>query len=1025
MLCPLTRRFLVDRSTARASSAHLFTWLALGLLSFLQAPGRTAADTKFDVLVNPAGFLAAAGHAYTDAFTLGQIQNQAYGYLFPHGLFFLLTDPLPDWVAQRMWWTVVMGVGFSGAYLVARKVGFGLWPAWAAGVLFALSPRMLTTLTAISSEAWPVALVPWTVLPLIGATRLTWHDVAAAIVPIAFMGAVNATATMMACLPAFVLLLWRGAWKHLAGWLAGTALVSAWWIGPLLVLGKYSAPFTDFIESSYVTTRWLNLAEILRGTTSWAPFVDTERTAGSLLVAEPVFVLASAAITAVAIAGLATWRSPWRGYFVVLLCLGVALMGAAHGPFSLAWLSFLDGPGAPFRNLHKLDPLVRLPLVMGVAAVLARVKLPAAVAVGLAAVIAVAPAWSFRLAPTGTWKEISPDWLAAAEYLNNNMAGTRTLVVPEASFARQTWGWTRDEPIQALTHVPFAVRDAVPLVDPEAIRGLDGQATALSPEALRAIGVGAVVVRNDLDPEQYPDRGTESTKAFGTPTVTFGDIDIHVLDPNRGMMIAPASTLTTVNGGGEVLPLLDKEFGYQPRTLTNKDQADIITDTPALVKRNYGTLLGPVSAHLPPDPASPLEGGSVRNKQVDYPSAGQRVGVRETGGTVRASSSAADAGSFGGAIPSQSLTAAVDDLEDTFWRPAPGDTAPWIEVTTPEPGPISITVTATKATKLTVTSSDGEEVHALKAKKPITITGSGPLTLFPHDAVGLSLDAPVHRIVEVPGTGDTYLFQRLMPETDVLQRVFHTAADSQWELSAHSLIDGTPHHPGSLILPAGRHELVSDAETVTLTRTPVPTEKWTPFTDTVNASDEEQIILTTRAFNEGLRGTIGNTQLEPVKVDSGMQGFIVPAGVAGEFTLSFAGSGFYRASLLGGGALRALTLILCAFASWRRPETAPAYTPTELPYLTTAATLAAVGICAGALGVVVWAGVMAMRRFTLIPTWLLGGGAAMVMGLWLARAPWPAGNYAGDSLAIALAGCAVLASLAGSGGKRAFPPARN
>ena len=40
--------------------------------------------------------------------------------------------------------------------------------------------------------------------------------------------------------------------------------MSAWWIGPLLVLGRYSPPFTDFIESSYVTTRWLNLAEVLR-----------------------------------------------------------------------------------------------------------------------------------------------------------------------------------------------------------------------------------------------------------------------------------------------------------------------------------------------------------------------------------------------------------------------------------------------------------------------------------------------------------------------------------------------------------------------------------------------------------------------------------------------------------------------------------------------------------------------------------------------------------------------------------------
>ena len=1014
MLCPLTRRFLVARSMARASSAHVYTWLILGLLAFLQAPGRTAADTKFDLLVNPAGFLAAAGHAYTDTFTLGQIQNQAYGYLFPHGLFFLLTDPLPDWVAQRLWWTVVMGAGFSGTYLVARKLGFTPWPAWAAGLLYALSPRVLTTLTAISSEAWPVALVPWTLLPLLGATRLTWRDVAAAVVPIALMGAVNATATMMACLSAFVLLLWRGAWKHLGGWLVGAAAVSAWWIGPLLVLGKYSAPFTDFIESSYVTTRWLNLAEIFRGTTSWAPFVDTERTAGHLLVAEPVFVLATMAVAAVGIVGLVAWHSPWRGYFVVLLCLGVALMGAAHGPFEQAWLSFLDGPGAPFRNLHKLDPLVRLPLVIGVAAVLARVKLPQAVAVGLAAIIAVAPAWSLRLAPTGTWKEVSPDWLAAAKYLDNNMAGTRTLVVPEASFARQTWGWTRDEPIQALTHVPFAVRDAVPLVDPEAIRGLDGQVTALSPEALRAIGVGAVVVRKDLDPEQAP---TEPTDAFGEPTVSFGDIDIHVLDPSRGMMIAPTSTLTTVNGGGEVLPLLDREFGYQPRLLTDHNEADIITDTPALVKRNYGTLRGPVSAHLPPDPASPRESGNVRNKQVDYPSAGQRVGVRETGGTVSASSSAADAGSFGGAIPAQSLTAAVDGLEDTFWHPAPGDADPWLEVAAPGP----ITITATEDTQLTVTSLDGEEELSLTANEPVTVTG--PATLFPHDPVGLSLDAPVHRIVEVPGTGDTYFFQRLLPETDVLQRAFTTATDSQWELSAHSLIDGTPHPPGPLTLPSGRHELASDAETVTLTRAPVPADTWAPFTGTVNASDEEQIILTTRAFNEGLRGTIGDTPLEPVKVDSGMQGFIVPAGVAGEFTMSFAGSSFYRASLLGGGALSALTLVFCIFISRRHPQATEA-APVEAPYLT-AATLVAAGVCAGVLGLVAWAAGMAIKRFTLIPTRLLGGGAAVVMGLWLARAPWPAGNYAGDSLAIALAGCVVLASLAGSSGKRAFPPARS
>ena len=260
-------------------SAHFYVWIALGFVVFAQPYGQVAADTKLDLLLNPAGFLTGALHAWTDTFTLGQLQNQAYGYLFPQGFFFLITDFLPDWIAQRLWWWLVLGLGFSGFYALVARLGIGN-PAFRviAALLFALSPRTLTTLTAISSETWPIMLAPWVCLPLLS-RNVGARAIALSLLPAACMGAVNATATMAALIPAALILLYRGLFLRLLLWGMGVLAVNSWWIGPLLVLGKYAPPFTEFIESSSVTTSWLNPVEILRGTTSWTPFVDTERQA--------------------------------------------------------------------------------------------------------------------------------------------------------------------------------------------------------------------------------------------------------------------------------------------------------------------------------------------------------------------------------------------------------------------------------------------------------------------------------------------------------------------------------------------------------------------------------------------------------------------------------------------------------------------------------------------------------------------------------------------------------------------------
>ena len=145
-------------------------------LAFVQDPGLLAADTKFDLVAAPGDFLARALHLWDGEGALGQLQNQAYGYLWPMGSFFWLGALLavPGWVVQRLWWGLVLAVAFAGTARLARALGVRSDLAClVAGAAFALSPRVLTTMGPISSETWPVALVPWVLLPLVlGATAV-------------------------------------------------------------------------------------------------------------------------------------------------------------------------------------------------------------------------------------------------------------------------------------------------------------------------------------------------------------------------------------------------------------------------------------------------------------------------------------------------------------------------------------------------------------------------------------------------------------------------------------------------------------------------------------------------------------------------------------------------------------------------------------------------------------------------------------------------------------------------------------
>ena len=514
-------------------------------LTFAQSPGQVSPDTKLDLTANPLRFLARATNLWNSELPFGQTQNQAYGYLFPHGTFFLIGHLLgvPGWITQRLWWALLLTIGFWGLLRVAEALGIGSpgspWARVIGAVAFALSPRVLTTLGSISSETLPMMLAPWVLLPTIlalrGSSGRSVRVLAAqAGLAVALMGAVNAIATLAGCLPAAI---WwachrpnRSWWRYAAWSLLTFTLAILWWVVALVLLRTVSPPFLDFIESSGVTTQWSSLVEMLRGTDSWTPFVAPNATAGAPLVTGSVAVLGTCLVAAAGLAGLACRDMPARGRLVTMLLIGVVLMAAGYGgglgsPLAHQVQAFLDAGGAPLRNVHKLGSVIRIPLVLGFAELLGRVpwrqfahpERDKRVAVGIVALTALlvstSLAWTGRLTPPGTFDAIPRYWHEAADWLNEHNSGTptpgRVLVVPGAPFATQVWGTSHDEPLQVLGSNPWGVRDSIPLTPPQTIRALDsvqrlfaaGRPSAGLADTLARQGISYVVLRNDLDPD--------------------------------------------------------------------------------------------------------------------------------------------------------------------------------------------------------------------------------------------------------------------------------------------------------------------------------------------------------------------------------------------------------------------------------------------------------------------------------------------------------------------------------------------
>ena len=730
--------------------------LALTLIVFAQNSGSVAADTKLDLVVDPARFLKRSLSLWDPVGSAGQLQDQAYGYLFPMGPFFLLGHwlALPPWVVQRSWESAVLVAAFLGIVRLSRLLGIRtFWPRVAAGAAYALAPRMLSELFSISSELLPVAVLPWMLIPLVRGSidplRSPRQAAAWSAVALLFAGGINASATL-AILPAPALwLLTRSRGPRRAAlirwWVPAVLLACLWWLLPLVVLGRYSPPFLDWIESAAVTTTPTSLAAVLRGVDHWLAYLGpTGWPAGWVLVVVPAAILATSLVAALGLAGLAR-RSRNQLFLVSCLLVGLVLLTLGHRstpgpPLALDWQRLLDGPANAFRNVHKFDPLVRLPLALGLGHLLARfdaarltrrwrIELPLrpaafeALALLAVAVVAVSPALGGRMVSQPRPVADPGWWAQAAGWLAGHDGNGRALVVPGAGRPNFVWGQTVDDPMQPLATSPWTVRDALPLTQPGYVRLLDQVDTILAagrqsetlPALLSRAGVRYLVVRNDLDTAAAASTrldylhatlasspGLRQVAGFGPDFG--GDSALTAVTDQGAWPRSPAVQIFSVAGSAGLVSLQPQRAAVTATgsadALATLAERGLRTDQPVLFEP-AGALSGAPGTTVATDgirrreivfgntveqPATLAAGDSfaLPRAEHDYLPAdpGPLAAYRLTGlAAVRASSSGASVGALLHRSATSTPYSAVDGDPATAWRSGtPGAVGQWFEL---------------------------------------------------------------------------------------------------------------------------------------------------------------------------------------------------------------------------------------------------------------------------------------------------------------------------------------------------------
>ncbi len=715
-----------DPGSGRARHRLLLLVVCVLLLTvcFLQDPGLIVADTKLDLALAPLRFLARVFHLWDPSHDLGRLQDQAVGYLFPMGPFFAVGHllGLPVWVVQRFWMATLSITAFLGAARVAGRLGVrGSWPVVLSGCLYVAAPRALSLLATDSAEIIPWAVLPWALVALMPRSgQVDRRAASRSGLAVVAMGGVNAAA-VLAVLPVPALWLltrrWsRGLARVAAWWLLAVGLAILWWLIPLLLEARYGFGFLGYTESAAATTSHTGPGEALRGVSDWVGYLGVGGLpwwrAGWWLSTDGVAGVFTAAAAAGGAAGLALRGLPHRRFLVLCLALGMAFVTFGHlGELAPAWSAtfhhLLDGPLAPLRNTHKFDPMIRLPLAVGLGHLLARarVTLPGRptvdaqrfAAAGAAAILLVVavPAFQGNLPSRGSFPSVPGYWTQATAWLDAHAGRSTTLGLPAAGFAEYDWGRPMDDPLGAIAASQTVSRNLIPLGSAGETRVLDavegviatGQPSSGLAAFLRRAGVRFLLVRNDLSRYEtnapWPvlvhaaldgSPGLSRVVAFG-PTVGpvvsgaaglqySGDLGLDVALPalevyevagaSGPVSMYPAASAVGLSGGPEsILELADAGLLGDRATVLSADattglglSGTVVTDGLRRREVNFGAVRDNASATL-----AVTDPFRLPSPEHDYlPVEGvqhQTLGALTDGARATASSSASDASVLG------------------------------------------------------------------------------------------------------------------------------------------------------------------------------------------------------------------------------------------------------------------------------------------------------------------------------------------------------------------------------------------